>query len=288
MSSATPTSEPDAFADRRGGPLPSERDWARRARHRVRSRWSESPALYLPVARRRHPGPSPEVIGPQTALVIDGYTRSATTFAVYAFQLAQARPVRLAHHLHAPAQLKEAARKGVPAIALIREPEGAVLSQVVREPGVAVADALASYTRFYSCLMPYRHDLVVGEFDQVTADLGVVVRSLNDRFATSFSPFEPTPENVKTTLDLVAQRSTRVPEWYHALLSYESGLIDLAELFAVRERAMPADPEPGLETWVPSSTRAQSKALLKERWEDPRLARARTDARDAYDRFLAG
>ena len=75
----------------------------RRARHRLRIRGSEIPGIYLPFARRKYPGPSPEVISSATELVIDGYTRSASTFAVYALQLAQATPVRLAHHLHAPA-----------------------------------------------------------------------------------------------------------------------------------------------------------------------------------------
>ena len=101
--------------------------FASRARHRLRTRVAEYPSLYLPFARRKYPGPSPEVISPETELVIDGFTRSATTFAVYALQLSQERPVRLAHHLHAPAQLIEAARRGVPALVLIREPRGAIL-----------------------------------------------------------------------------------------------------------------------------------------------------------------
>src|SRR6185312_10906879 len=61
-------------------------------RHVVRSRVSEHPKLYLPLARLRHPGPSPKVVSNDTELVIDGYTRSACTFAVYAFQLAQQAP----------------------------------------------------------------------------------------------------------------------------------------------------------------------------------------------------
>jgi len=49
----------------------------RRARHRLRTRVSEYPRLYLPFARHKYPGPSPEVISAETELVIDGYTRSA-------------------------------------------------------------------------------------------------------------------------------------------------------------------------------------------------------------------
>ena len=59
--------------------------------------------------------------------MIDGYTPCGATFAVYAFQMAQPRPVRTAHHLHAPAQLVAAARADIPTLVLIREPAGVVL-----------------------------------------------------------------------------------------------------------------------------------------------------------------
>src|SRR6185437_16335091 len=170
---------------------------ARRARHRVRTHVSEWPALYLPIARRRYPGPSPEVISSDTELVIDGYTRCASTFAVYALQLAQPKPVRLAHHLHAPAQLVAAAQAGVPALAVIREPREAILSQLVREPDVALRDALIAYTRFYRRLLPCRDRMVVADFDEVTTDFGAVTRRVNDRFGTAFAEFEPTEQNTK-------------------------------------------------------------------------------------------
>src|SRR4029453_17396954 len=108
---------------------------AAHARHVARRYLTERPAAYLPLARRRYPGPSPMVVTRDTDLVIDGYTRSASTYAVYAFQLAQDRPVRLAHHLHAPAQIVAAVRWGIPTMLVVRDPRGAVLSQAVREPG---------------------------------------------------------------------------------------------------------------------------------------------------------
>ena len=109
----------------------------RRARHRCAPGYPS-----IRPCTCRSPGasiraPAREVIGPQTELVIDGYTRSASTFAVYAFQLCQDEPVRLAHHRHAPAQLIAAARRSIPALLLIREPQGAILSQLIQEPGGA-------------------------------------------------------------------------------------------------------------------------------------------------------
>jgi hypothetical protein len=260
----------------------------RRLRHRVRNRWAESPRLYLPAARRRHPGPSPEVIGPHTRVVIDGYTRSATTFAVYSFQLSQPQPVRMAHHLHAPAQLIEASRRGVPAIALIRNPRDTVVSQVVREPGVTIVDALVAYRRFYTCLMPYRDHLVVGEFDEVTADLGAVVQRLNALTASAFSEFVPTEANLAEVLELSGQRSTEIPEWFHTLLRFESGLIGREELEAVRARLPLREHEDRLDAWVPSPRRRQTTELLLTRWEEPHLAKERRRAWAAYERFVTG
>src|SRR5204863_182142 len=137
------TNEPPASAS--GGSLMLRRS----AHHRMRTLVSERPAIYLPFARRKYPGPSPEVIGRDTKVVIDGYTRSASTFAVYAFQLAQERPVRMAHHLHAPAQLIAAARAHVPTIAVIREPKAALCEQW-SDRGLEAArrDATAVYEQF--------------------------------------------------------------------------------------------------------------------------------------------
>ncbi len=245
---------------------------------------SEHPVAYLPMARRKYPGPSPQVVGTDTQIVIDGYTRCATTFAVYAFQLSQPRPVLMAHHLHAPAQLITAAVRGIPAIALIREPRGAVLSQIVREPHIDLRDALHAYTRFYRRLMPYRDRLVLGEFATVTEDFGAVIEAVNARFGTSFTPFVPTPEAIAAVNDLVRLR----PTLSRTLLGYESGLVSRAELQAIIVDGLPSDAQgwddaeaPG-DTWLPSAERDARKDQFAERYEDPRLSFARRAAEAAY------
>jgi hypothetical protein len=256
---------------------------ASRARLGLRTRVSAHPGLYLAFARRKYPGPSPEVVGPDTELVIDGYTRSATTFAVYALQLSQPDPVRLAHHLHAPAQLIEASRRAIPTLVLIREPKGAILSQLTREPWVTVAGALVAYSRFYASLLPLRGRFVVGEFEDVTNDFAGVVRRLNTRFGTRFAEFDPTEENVRECLDLARLRSTLSP----VLLRFESGLVSreaLRESVAgLCESAHAADTE----TWVPSSRRDDAKRALEERWAGPSVARLRSRAEAIYEAFVA-
>ncbi|MDT4910280.1 MAG: hypothetical protein QOI69_3521 [Pseudonocardiales bacterium] len=255
----------------------------RRARHAVRTRASEHPSVYLPFARRKYPGPSPEVLSAQTELVIDGYTRSASTFAVYALQLAQERPTRLAHHLHAPAQLIAAAHGGVPALLLIREPRGAILSQLVREPGVAIRDALVAYVRFHECLLAYQDRFVVGEFETVTHDFGSVIGRLNDRFGLTLAEFVHTAQSMSECFALIAQRGSLSP----VLLGFESGTVPkeaaLSELQVLQSRSASGRLR---EAWMPSAERQRAKAELSEQWLRPGLARLRSRAVDLYDEFV--
>lgn len=255
----------------------------RRMRHRARTAIFEYPAIYLPFARRKHPGPSPAVIGPETDLVIDGYFRSANTFAVYAFQFSQDRPVRLAHHLHAPAQLIMAARSGIPALLLLRQPRDAILSELLYD-NVALPDALVAYSRFYTSLLRYLDSFVVAEFTQVTRDFGAVIRRLNARFGTSFGEFSHCEATARECLALVRQRGTMSD----VLFGFESGVVTLDEL----RRELPAlERKPRSpqfrDAWVPSQERSRAKAALLEQWLDPGLARLRGRAQFVYEQVLS-
>ncbi len=152
------------------------------------------PALALPIQRLRRRG---QVLGPDTEIVIESFPRCASSFVVAAFRLAQEpHASRIAHHTHAPAQVIAAARRGVPALVLLREPEEAVLSHVIYTPGLTPAASLRGYVRFHEPLLPYRDRLVVGLFEEVTTDLGAVIERVNRRFGTRFSPFEHRPEHL--------------------------------------------------------------------------------------------
>jgi len=260
--------------------LSGEPSLRERLHYVARTLASEHPSIYLPFARRKYKDPSPEVIGPATQVVIDGYTRSASTFAVYAFQLAQEQPVPMAHHLHAPAQLIAAAKAELPTIAVIREPEAAVLSHVAREPDVGLRDALWSYARFYSRLLPYRSGFVVADFDEITTDFGAVTRHLNAQFGTSYGEFEHTADNVERCLALMKERS-KLPQ---ALLAFESGTATLDEAWEAI-RAMPAESREQPDAWVPSDRRSQDKEALRRLWAEPRLDDVKRRAADAYLRF---
>jgi hypothetical protein len=140
-----------------------------------------------------------------TALVIEGFPRSGNTFSVAAFQIANGPQLHLGRHLHGAPHLLRAERLGVPAIALVRAPEDAVPSYLVRRAGLHAEDALVEYLDFYRTAWRARDAFVVGLFDDVTSDFGTVIDRVNARFGTSFTRYEATPDNEAAAFELVEQ-----------------------------------------------------------------------------------
>jgi len=148
------------------------------------------------------------VVTPDTQLVIEGFPRSANSFARVAFNRAQEERVRIATGLHVPAQIIRAARWHIPTLLLIRNPRDAVLSFAIRDP-ISVDQALKYYLSFYETVEEYTDACVLGHFDEVTGDFGQVVRRINDRFGTTFSPFHHNERNVDAVLARVERNSKR-------------------------------------------------------------------------------
>jgi hypothetical protein len=256
----------------------------RHLRWTVRSRLAEHPA-YLPVARRRH---GDAVVSRETELVIDGFTRSASTFAVIAFQLSQPRPVRVGHHLHAPGQVIRAARLGVPVLLTLRPPEDTVLSLVVREPYVTIPQGLRAYARFHERLLGHRDAMVVADFPEVTEHLDRAIARVNARFGTGFAAPAPTPERTRACFDLIEMRSRR-PPWSPVIHDFLSGLVPHSEL----ERRAAADPAaaaadvPEDRTPRPSAYKEGRKDALRAAYAAPAHGHLRRRADDLYARFAA-
>ena len=100
--------------------MPAVRNTANRLLYEGKTILARSPTLALPVARLRGHG---EPFDPGVDIVIEGFPRSANSVAVHAFRVAQDRPVRIAHHLHAPAQVIAAVPAPEDENRLIRETE---------------------------------------------------------------------------------------------------------------------------------------------------------------------
>ena len=256
----------------------------RHLRWGIRSRFALYPSLYLSLARMKY---GEAVLAPDTKLLIDGFTRSGVTFAVVAFNVAQRTPVPVAHTLHAPAHVIAAVRQGVPSLVVVREPEAAVLSAVIREPNVTIEQALRSWIRFHNAIRPYREGFVVGLFDRVVDDYGSVIDEVNGRFGSAFDRFEHTPENVALCFSIIEDRS-RHPAWSEALGRFESGRMGLAEYAAARDRyAGRGEVAQVPETRVPrpSAQRDAMKRSLADRLAEPSLRGLRSEARRVFEEY---
>src|SRR5438876_11964138 len=104
--------------------MPAVQNAANRLLYEGKTILARSPTLALPVARLRGHG---EPFDPHVDIVIEGYPRSANSFAVHAFRVAQDRPVRVANYLHATVQVFAAVRVRLATITLIGHPLSAAL-----------------------------------------------------------------------------------------------------------------------------------------------------------------
>ncbi len=163
--------------------------------------------MYLEILRvkRRGHWSRDWVVSRDTEIVIEGFPRSANSFARSAFRSCQPN-VRYATHVHSSAQIVQACRWGIPTLVLLRDPEGAVCGDLAfqcelagSEPDKVTAQRLNAslyrYIRFYSPLISLKPDFVVGHFPEVIADYGAVIRRINEKFGTAFVVFEHTEEN---------------------------------------------------------------------------------------------
>lgn len=193
---------------------------AARIRHRAKVFVGERPYLYRAIYGMRS-GYRDRMVDSATDVCIEGYPRSANSFAVGALESVQDRSVRIAHHNHVPAPVLHAVELGVPVVVLIREPVEAIVSSRALElqigavegrtpPHVPYDARLEAWISFYDHVCSVLDEVVAAPFEVVISDFGQVVDALNRRFDTSFKRFEHTPEAVK---------SLRETRGYHALPS---------------------------------------------------------------------
>jgi hypothetical protein len=184
------------------------RDRIDRVRHHLRRPVARTPYVW-DAAMALRAGKRATLARRDTALVIEGFLRSGNTFSVAAFVVANGDDLHLGRHLHGAPHVLRAARLGVPAVVLVREPADAVASYLVRRPTLTPNDALLEYVDFYRTCWRVRDDFVVGAFEDVISDFGSVVRAVNQRFGTSFRPFDPTPANQAAAFALVEEMNRR-------------------------------------------------------------------------------
>jgi len=153
--------------------------------HRLHHWLGRHERLFFAVSARRYPFNQMKVTR-QTQICIEGFPRSANSYAVVVFRLANPG-VTIGHHLHVPAQILRACRYGIPTVVLIRPPEEAVASFMLFQHAADADGYLRSYYEFYKTVLPLRRQFVAVDFALVVRDMNRVIEEVNQHFGTQFN-----------------------------------------------------------------------------------------------------
>lgn len=168
-----------------------------------------------------------------TEVYIDGFPRSANSYALYAFRASNPES-QLAGHCHSADIIRAAVEMGIPVMLLVREPLPCAASFMRFVPGLSLESALRYYRRFHTSLQDVRGEICVANFDDVIADFGEVLRRFNEVAGTAFVPYFKSPENEAVVADMLD----------HANSIYASGQSHtLARPTPARDSSVPAASE---------------------------------------------
>ena len=143
-------------------------------------------------------------------LLIEGFPRSANSFAREAFISAQPRPVRVVSHFHSSAMFALAERHAVPALLVIREPISACAALMIYADRETATSALIRYIAFHEPLIRRRRPLALAPFEEATRDFGQIIERLNTRFGTQYDAFVHTAEAVEIVMaEIVRKRDAK-------------------------------------------------------------------------------
>ena len=178
----------------------------------IKARLESFPRVYLALLKFKRIGHWSQewIVSSGSDVTIEGFPRSANSFALSAFRLAQSKPCRIATHVHSHAQIVRSVQLGVPTMVLFRPPKDACLSlaaltcqigdmdvtdETVGQAMPVLAGHLIQYCRFYREVLSRIDQLVLAEFGLVTRDYGRLIQRLNRRFDTDFDLYANTEEN---------------------------------------------------------------------------------------------
>lgn len=229
-----------------------------RVRHHLRRPLARLPYLW-DLAMLARPGKRATLARRDTAIVLDGFLRSGNTFSVAAFGVANGTGPHVGRHLHGAPHILRAVRMGLPTVVLIRRPDEAVLSYVIRRDTLTPHDAVLEYLDFYRTCWPARGGFVVGLFDQVVTDFGMVIDAVNARFGTSFVRYAPTAENEAAAFAVVE------------------------EMNRLECRGQVVESHVGRPSHLRNARKAELGALL----DVPRTAARMSEAMELYERYAA-
>ncbi len=165
------------------------------------------PCLYYRLFARKYPFNRMRMHA-DTEVCIEGFPRSANSYAVVAFKLRN-QSVKIAHHLHVPAQIISACRKDLPTIVTLRHPLEAVASFLIFQNSRNISTYLKIYHRFYQVLQPFGEQVIWADFKTVVTDFNKIILAVNQKYDKNFNlidDLEKSQPDIFKKLDEVNQR----------------------------------------------------------------------------------
>lgn len=124
-----------------------------------------------------------------TDLVIEGFPRSGNTFCAESFRLISDEHFGVASHVHHVAQVKEAVRRKVPTIIVVREPVACLASYLLGGPHATVRGVLKEYIAYHEGLSRVISSCMVVDFSDLTSDIDSVIDRANRLFQFGLTHF---------------------------------------------------------------------------------------------------
>ncbi len=118
----------------------------------------------------------------ETDLVIEGFPRSGNTYCAESFRLISDEHFGVASHVHHVAQVKEAVRREVPTIIVVREPVACLSSYLLSGSHATVRGVLKEYTAYHESLSRIISSCMVVDFSDITSDIDSVIDRANRLF----------------------------------------------------------------------------------------------------------
>ena len=144
----------------------------------------------------------------KTTICIEGFPRSANTYAHMAFRLNN-KEVIIGHHLHVAAQILKACGYNIPTIVIIREPIEAVSSFMVFQNSRRADFYLKTYINFYKKILPLKSQFIITDFKTVVSNLDKVIRAVNSKFRTNFNEIHDLKKHEKEIKEKIEEVNKR-------------------------------------------------------------------------------
>lgn len=119
------------------------------------------------------------VVG-STEMLIEGFPRSANSYVAFSMQLANPGR-RISSHLHSSYSLRQARRRKIPCVFVVREPDAAVASLMQMLPQLTTRSAYQAYIAYHRRSLRNLNDAYVVAFDDAVNALPSVMAGVLSR-----------------------------------------------------------------------------------------------------------